>query len=108
MAIDGSVWLGTSNGKILRFTQGKENTFVSKGVDPTFGTKLAVYTSDNAKNVYVLDSQNNRVVVLDKEGMYLSQYRWKDAVTPSNLVVSEEEKKILLLSGGKIYSIDLK
>lgn len=108
MAIDGSVWLGTTNGKILRFTQGKENTFVSKGVDPAFGTKLAVYTSDDAKNVYVLDSQNSRVVVLDKDGTYLSQYRWKDAFTPSNLVVSEAQKKILLLSGGKIYSIDLK
>jgi hypothetical protein len=108
MAIDGSVWLGTTNGKILRFTQGKENTFISKGVDPAFGTKLAVYTSDDAKNIYVLDSQNNRVVVLDKDGTYLSQYRWKDAVTPSNLVVSEAQKKILLLSGGKIYSIDLK
>ena len=29
--------MGTTNGKTLRFTQGKENTFIFKGVDPTFG-----------------------------------------------------------------------
>jgi DNA-binding beta-propeller fold protein YncE len=108
MAIDGSVWLGTANGKILRFTQGKENTFVPKGVDPALGTRLVVYTSDEVKNIYVLDSQNSRVVVLDKEGMYLAQYRWGGAVSPSDIVVSEEEKKILLLADGKIYSVDLK
>jgi len=108
MAIDGSIWLGTTHGKILRFTQGKENSYIPKGVDPAFGTNLSVYTSDSVKNVYVLDSQNNRVVVLDKEGMYLAQYRWTGAVIPSQLVVSEGEKKILLVADGKIYSIDLK
>jgi hypothetical protein len=108
MAIDGSIWLGTTHGKILRFTQGKENSYIYKGVDPPFGTNLSVYTSDSVKNVYVLDSQNNRVVVLDKEGMYLAQYRWTGTVVPSQLVVSEGEKKILLVADGKIYSIDLK
>jgi hypothetical protein len=108
IAIDGSVWLGTSDGKILRFTQGKENTFTPLGVDPAFGTKLALYTSDDVKNVYVLDIQNHRVVVLDKDGMYLSQYQFTGGTTPTKLVVSESAKKILLLADGKIYTVDLK
>jgi hypothetical protein len=108
MAIDGSVWLGTTNGKILRFTQGKENTYITKGVDPAFGTKLFVYTSDEVKNIYVLDSQNNRVVVLDKDGLYLAQYHYSGTISPTSFVVSEEAKKILLPSDGKIYSITLK
>ncbi len=108
IAIDGSVWLGTSDGNILRFTQGKENTFTPQGVDPAFGTKLAVYTSDIAKNVYVLDIQNHRVVVLDKDGMYLAQYQFAGITTPTKLVVSESAKKILLLADGKIYALDLK
>lgn len=108
MAIDGSVWMGTNDGKILRFTQGKENTFVPKGVDPAFGMNLFVYTDDSAKNIYILDVANNRVVVLDKEGVYLSQYRYSVSQTPSGFVVSESEKKIILLAGGKLYGIDLK
>ena len=108
MAIDGSVWMGTTNRKILRFTQGKENAFTYKGVEPPFGTNLIVYTSDDTKNLYVLDGQNSRVVVLDKDGMYLAQYHFTSAQTPSGLVVFEEKKKMLLLAGGKLYGIDLK
>ena len=108
MALDGSVFIGTSDGKILRFTQGKENTFTPQGVTPPLGATLFVYTSDAVKHVYVLDGQNKRVVVLDKDGIYLSQYVWDGNLTPSSLVVSESLKKILLLIEGKIYSIELK
>jgi DNA-binding beta-propeller fold protein YncE len=108
MAIDGSVWIGTTNGKILRFTQGKENTLLPKGVEPAFGSALTVYVSDREINVYVLDKENSRVVVLDKEGMYLSQYRFEGNIAPTAFAVSEKERKIFLVSGGKIYAMDLK
>lgn len=108
MAIDGSVWIGTTDGTIQRFTQGKENTFVHKGVDPPFGKNLTVFTSDETKNVYVLDALTKRVVVLDKDGIYLAQYVWTIEITPNQLVVAEKQGKILLLAAGKLYSIDLR
>lgn len=108
MAIDGSVWMGTTDGKILRFTQGKDNTFISQGVTPAFGSNLYVYTSDAVKHVYVLDGQQKRVVVLDKDGVYLSQYVWDGPFNPSSFVVTEALKKILLLIDGKIYSVEFK
>lgn len=108
LAIDGSVWLGTTNGKILRFTQGKIDTYIPQGVDPPFGSNLSVYTHDDAKNLYVLDTQNSRVVILDKDGTYLSQYRYQSSIQPQSLLVSEADKKMLFLAGGKIYALDLK
>lgn len=108
MAIDGSVWIGTTDGKILRFTQGKENTFIPKGVDPAFGSDLVVFTSADTSGVYVLDRQQKRVVMLDKDGMYLAQYVWQGDMTPTQVVVSEKAKKIILLADGKLYSIGLK
>lgn len=108
MAIDGSVWIGTADGTIMKFTQGKTDTFITKGVDPAFGANLTVYTSDTTTNLYVLDSQNKRVVVLDKEGTYLSQYVWQEAVTPTQLAVSESQKKIYLLASGQLYAVNLK
>lgn len=108
MAIDGSVWIGTADGKIMKFTQGKTDTFVPKGVDPAFGGNLTVYTSDTTTNLYVLDGANKRVVVLDKDGTYLSQYTWQDAVTPTQLAVSEGQKKIYLLASGQLFAINLK
>jgi outer membrane protein assembly factor BamB len=108
MAIDGSVWLGTTNGKILRFTQGKENAFTARGVEPALGMNLVVATSDSEKNLYILDKNNKRVVVLDKDGIYLAQYSWEKQIMASELAVSEKQGKIFLLAGGKLYSIDLK
>jgi hypothetical protein len=108
MAIDGSVWIGTADGNIIKFTQGKVDTFIPQGVDPAFGQNLAVYTSDATTNFYVLDGQNKRVVVLQKDGTYLAQYVWKDAIIPTQLAVSETQKKIYLLASGQLYAIDLK
>jgi type II secretory pathway pseudopilin PulG len=108
MSIDGSVWIGTVDGKIMKFTQGKVDTFTPQGVDPAFGENLTVYTSDTTANLYVLDGQNKRVVVLDKDGTYLAQYAWHEDVTPTQLAVSEGEKKIYLLAAGELYAIGLK
>lgn len=108
MAIDSGVWVGTKDGKILHFVQGKEETFVPQGVEPALGKTLVVATTEEDKNLYVLDSDNKRVVVLDKDGVYLAQYVWTGVLTPTQLVVSEKLKLILLLADGKLYSIELK
>lgn len=108
MAIDGTIWVGTSDGKILRFVGGKQETFAPQGVEPALGSSLVLFTSDEVKNLYVLDALNKRVVVLDKDGIYLGQYVWQEDLAPTQLVVSETNKKILLLAGGKLYSLDLK
>lgn len=108
MSIDGTVWVSTRVGDILRFVQGREETFVAKGVEPALGDDLVVYATDETNNLYVLDRSSSRVVVLDKEGIYLAQYRFTTEMSPAALVVSEEAKKILLLSSGKLYSIDIK
>lgn len=108
MAIDGSVWLGTTTGNILRFTAGKENSFAPQGVDTPLGKTLMVYTDAEAKMFYVLDRDNNRIVVFDKDGLYMAQYVWEKDFQPSTFVVSEKAAKIFLLRDGKIYGIDLK
>lgn len=108
MAVDGGVWVGTKDGKILRFVQGREETFAARGVEPLLGKTLVVTSTEEDKNLYVLDSDNKRVVVLDKDGVYLAQYIWTGQIVPTQLVVSEKLKLILLLADGKLYSIELK
>ena len=108
MAIDGSVWVATADGRVLRFTQGREQTYAIEGVEPSFGTTLAVYTGDTSEYVYIMDSGNTRAVVLDKDGIYLSQYVWEGDFSPRAIAASETLKKLFFLADGKIYSTDLK
>ena len=106
LTIDGAVWL-TQNGKVLKFTQGKETLWQISGLEQPLGNHLDIYTDDTTQNIYLLDTDNQRVVVSDKEGVYLAQYSWKENIEISDFVVSEVIKKILLLSHGTIYGIDL-
>lgn len=108
LAIDGAVWIGTSEGQIIRFVQGRQETFVPQGVDPAIAGRVVVYASDATNNLYILEPAAKRVVVLDKEGMYLGQYVWQGEIVPTALVTSEEQKKILLLAAGRVYSLELK
>lgn len=108
MAIDGSIWIGTDEGNIIRLEGGHEVTFAVEGVDPGFGGGVMVYTNDTLRDVYVLDRRDHRVVVVSKNGEYQAQYRWQESLEPTALIVSETQRKILLLAEGKLYSIDLK
>ncbi len=107
MSIDGSVWLGSTTGDIARFTSGKENTYVPQGADTPLGKNLSVYTGDNTKMVYVLDRDKHRVVVFDKDGLYMSQYVWDNKLSVTEIVASESLNMLILLANGKLYAVKL-
>ena len=104
MAIDGDIWVLT-NDDILHFRRGVPEVFSITGLDVPFVEPVALYTDDDSERLYVLDRGNRRVVVLDKSGEYRKQYLWDGIRSVSDMVVSETEGKILLLSGSDIYEI---
>ncbi|MDO8570222.1 MAG: hypothetical protein Q7R97_01395 [Candidatus Daviesbacteria bacterium] len=108
MQIDSSVWFLKKNGDILKYTQGASDYFSISGLDKNFNNPRSFFALDSVDNIYVLDSGNSRIVVLDKKGIYKAQYQGDKLGTVDDLVVDEENKKIYLLAGSKIYSIELK
>lgn len=108
MAIDGSVWVAMRNGQIIKFTSGAVDSFVPSGIDPSLGDNLQIFTNDGVENLYVLDTDNSRLVVLNKKGEYKAQYVWPKTLVVQSIIAVKSVGKALLLSGGKIYSIDLK
>ncbi len=108
MSIDGSVWVLKSNGTIFKFTQGGRDPFAISGLDQPLSNPIALFTDDDQERLYIVDKGNSRVVVVDKSGEYHSQYLWQGMGDVVGLVASEEEKKILLLSGNQIFVIEIK
>lgn len=108
MQIDSSVWFLKQNGDILKFTQGAADFFSISGLDKNFAGPKSFFADDSVDNIYVLDSGNNRIVVLDKKGVYKAQYLSDKFSGVDDLVVDEKGKKIYLLDESKIYSIELK
>jgi hypothetical protein len=107
LSIDGNVWVLFSDGRMSKFTQGAPESFSINGLDKPLANPKAFYTDEESKYMYILDNGNNRVVVIQKDGTYFSQYEWSGVKDATDIVVSEKEKKILLLSGSKIYAITL-
>ncbi len=108
MGIDGSVWVLKGDGTILKFTQGSRDHFAIAGLDKPLNNPTAIFTDDDQENLYILDKGNARVVVINKSGEYHSQYVWQGMGEVAGLIASEEEKKILLLSGNKILEIEIR
>lgn len=108
IAIDGWVWILTNEGGVFKFIRGLRDPFGLAGLDKPFSYPEAIATDADQEKIYILDKGNLRVVALAKSGEYDSQYRWEGIREASGLVASEKEGKILLLSGSKIYGIDLK
>ncbi len=105
MAIDGSVWVLTSGGKVLKFNRGVEDNFVVSGADAI--TPTAFYTDENLENIYILDSSNKKVFEISKTGEYKKQYQTDMIGQAVDIAVSKSTGKIYLLTSDKIFTLDL-
>lgn len=108
MSIDGSIWLLSSSGKVSRFTLGSPQAVSLEGLPEQLIEPTAIYTNEELENVYVLDAKQGRVVVLEKSGEFKVQYIAEEIKNAKDLVVSESEGKIILLTVPKLVSIELK
>ncbi len=108
MAIDGSVWVLFSDGTIAKYVQGVKDVFVVAGLDKAFDEPVKIFTSPETESVYILDRKNTRVVVIAKNGEYKAQYVWPGIAGVKDLIVNETQKKIFLLTGEKIFTVELK
>ncbi len=108
MAIDGSIWMLTNNGRILKFSLGSPQEFALQDMDRPISNPTDIFTNDETNYIYILDSQNSRVVVVDKNGVFKAQYISDSLKEAKRLVVSEASKKIIFLTGTKLFSLDIK
>jgi hypothetical protein len=104
-AIDGAIWILDQKGEIDKFSLGREEVFLL-----TTGSKKYedFYTDENADSLYLLDRENGKIEVYDKRGNYKLEYQSSELTDATHLIVSEPLKKIIFLTGSKLYSLDLK
>lgn len=108
MVIDGSIYLLTTLGNITKFTQGRAESYNLTGLDKEMNNPEKIYTTEISNYIYILDTGNHRIIVIDKKGQYFSQYQLNNDIKVDQFFVDEILKKIYILAGTKLYSIDLK
>lgn len=107
LTIDGDVWVLTSDGKIIHLVGGTKVPFDITNLPTPFQNPNKIFTRPNLNNIYVLDKGANRVVILDKNGNFVRQFKGDVLSDLIGLWVSGDEKNLYLLSGSKIYRVGL-
>lgn len=107
MQIESSIYVLKQGGEINRFTKGAGDFFSLGGLDKPLREAKMIFTSSETDNLYILDSDNARLLVTSKVGAYKQQYQGDKFGTASDLVVDEKAKKVYLLEGNKIYTMEL-
>lgn len=95
-AIDGNIYI-VSSGEITKYNSGKKQDFNQQLRNVSKTAKL--YTKVDYKYLYVLDGENRRIGILDKQGAVvkiLSSEQFKDM---KDFVVDEKDNTIYILSG---------
>jgi hypothetical protein len=97
MAIDGGIWV-VGEGRILRYVQGGLEKFEIEGLVKPLGAKLQLDTTESGNDLVLLDKENSRIIVVDKEGVVKQDLR--------NELFSKSLDMVMDLSGEKVYVLD--
>ncbi len=108
MAIDGSIYILYKSGDIEKYTKAKKETFSVSGLEKPLSSPTKIFTNEDIDNVYILDDGNGRIVVLDKTGKFVKAYSAGVLKGAGDIDIDEKNKKIFILSSGKVYQIDIK
>ena len=106
--IDGNIWLVNGN-QVLKFFKGKKETFNLGSIDQPLGNDLQIYTEKDWPLMYVLDRQNKRLVVVNKEnGGVIKQYLNNDLSSVQQMAVDDGQKNIWSVIDKKVYRMEMK
>jgi len=104
IAIDGGIFTFNSDGSVNYFENGQSANSFTPPIKGQFSPDQA-YTKADSNYLYLLDKNNNKLVVLTKQGELKIQYTSKQFSNTQAMAIDEPAKKIYLLSNNKIYEI---
>lgn len=106
--IDYSVWSLKGEAELIKFTAGNKDFFSIGGLEEGIEKITSFFAPEEEDKIYVLDSENSRIIILKKNGEFINELKGDKFKTASDLVIDEKAKKLYLLENNKIYQIDLK
>jgi hypothetical protein len=105
--INGSVWLGSSNGEIYRLTRGERESFAPQGLPDPFTSTLLLATNLEGEKLAVVEPVKQRLVILDKNGEYKMQVISEQIGAVTDVYLSEDERSVYLVAGSIIYQVEI-
>ncbi|MFH1648118.1 MAG: hypothetical protein ABIA11_00080 [Patescibacteria group bacterium] len=110
MAINFEIYILTKDNRLVSFSGGEKTNFSVTGLEEGFKNPTKVVFNFDSEHIYIADTGNNSVVILDTDGNLVKQYKhteesmWGDI---RSIAVSPDETSLFVLNSSKIYKVDL-
>ncbi len=105
LAIDGYVYVLLADGQILKYLRGEPQDFrLEAAVQPPLSATTKIQVSQDQKYIYILEPSEKRLILFDKTGQYIEQYKADKFDNLKDFYVDEPGKTMYFLNGTKIYS----
>jgi hypothetical protein len=105
--IDRSIWVLKEDNVVYRFTNGTYWAFRPENVLPEISTITSLFTSERDQNVYILDNQSSRIIVVTKQGELVSQYVSDEFNSALFVLASEKDGEIYIITKDKVLSVEI-
>ncbi len=103
MAVDGDIYLIVDD-NVVKFSSGHEGALTLSTIDPALSKPTAIWTAFESKYLYLLEPEQGRVIVYDKQGKLIAQYLSGSFNTGLELLVREDKKEIIVITDSEILS----
>ncbi len=107
ITIDGDIFALKDTGQIIKLTAGVQQTFTAQALSPTIGKKARIWTYTDLTYLYILDPDNKRFIIFDKNGALKAQIPISDLGAASDLIVDEANKIAYIIDQNTLYSLAL-
>lgn len=104
-AIDGNIYVLYPD-RADKYFNGQKQNFALSSVYPPLKNAVKIFTGPALQNLYILDSEKNRVLVFTKQGALKHQIVSEKFRDLADLFVDEPGKIIYLLSGSELLQVN--
>jgi len=103
LTIDGSVFVLTGSGQVIKMLSGKSEDFSVGTTDPALTSPDLLHTPDEDSDLYVLDTSRTRVVRFNKgSGAVMMQYESEELRGVTDIQIDEAARSILATKGNRL------
>ena len=107
VTIDGDIYILLPNGTVKKFTDGSSQEFAITNIDPPLVSGTRIFTYTDLTYLYVLDTAEKRLLILEKNGKLVKQITSTSFTQPTDMIIDEASKTAYIIDGTAIVRISL-
>jgi hypothetical protein len=107
LTIDGNIYIATNKGEIKKFYTGNSVKFDIEEIDPQIKNIDQIFTDTTINEIYFLDNNSKRVIIINKDGVLINQFYLPTLATMTDFIVDGAAQKVYIQSDNKIVSLNL-